>query len=302
MRATSSSLLIADQQHSIARTHWASARVSYTPYGYSGQRAYPQAESAFTGQVMEQITGHYLLGNGYRTYIPVLMRFSSPDSASPFGRGGVNAYAYTEADPINRSDPSGHSWAKRFRGGLSSLFRGRRRSSKIKGLDSQFPREAQLGAYQWRDAPLYEVHEDIVRNIIKNRIEQLQTLVHIPNTLAERSAFVAMSNNVKGKTVLIPDIGRALPERVHEVARNAKATREWTALSAIEGSYSARFFDPQFAKSFPDLHREIQSRTSRLHFSYPTSPGGYLRPDEKRLYLSYTASRAYRLRNNLDIR
>ncbi len=37
-----------------------------------------------------------MLGNGYRAYSPVLMRFNSPDSWSPFGEGGVNAYAYIE--------------------------------------------------------------------------------------------------------------------------------------------------------------------------------------------------------------
>ncbi len=36
------------------------------------------------------------------------MRFNSPDSLSPFGRGGLNAYAYCQGDPINRSDPGGH--------------------------------------------------------------------------------------------------------------------------------------------------------------------------------------------------
>jgi len=36
------------------------------------------------------------------------MRFNSPDSWSPFGEGGPNAYMYCGADPINRSDPTGH--------------------------------------------------------------------------------------------------------------------------------------------------------------------------------------------------
>jgi len=37
------------------------------------------------------------------------MRFTSPDGLSPFGKGGRNAYAYCEADPMNNVDPSGHS-------------------------------------------------------------------------------------------------------------------------------------------------------------------------------------------------
>ncbi|MFA0920552.1 RHS repeat-associated core domain-containing protein [Pseudomonas tremae] len=49
-----------------------------------------------------------MLGNGYRAYNPVLMRFHSQDSLSPFGEGGLNAYAYGEGDSVNRVDPTGH--------------------------------------------------------------------------------------------------------------------------------------------------------------------------------------------------
>ncbi|MFC9753074.1 RHS repeat-associated core domain-containing protein [Streptomyces sp. NPDC056921] len=37
-----------------------------------------------------------------------LARFHSPDSLSPFGDAGLNAYAYCLGDPINRVDPTGH--------------------------------------------------------------------------------------------------------------------------------------------------------------------------------------------------
>lgn len=77
---------------------------SYTPYGY--QRPQP-GRVGFAGQAPE-ITADYLLGNGYRLYNPVLMRFCAPDSWSPFGEGGLNAYAYCENNPVNRVDPSGH--------------------------------------------------------------------------------------------------------------------------------------------------------------------------------------------------
>ncbi|WP_434706426.1 RHS repeat-associated core domain-containing protein [Pseudomonas sp. Z1-12] len=52
------------------------------------------------------MTGHYLLGNGYRAFNPGLMRFNSPDSLSPFGEGGLNAYAYSVGDPVNRKTRS----------------------------------------------------------------------------------------------------------------------------------------------------------------------------------------------------
>ncbi|RMV69560.1 hypothetical protein ALP05_02115 [Pseudomonas caricapapayae] len=64
----------------------------------------------FNGELLDSITGHYLLGNGYRAYNPVLMRFNSPDSLSPFGKGGLNAYAYCAGDPVNRSDPDGREF------------------------------------------------------------------------------------------------------------------------------------------------------------------------------------------------
>lgn len=85
----------------------------YSPYGH--RRV---AESGllsllgFNGERPDVLTGHYLLGQGHRAYNPVLMRFNSPDSLSPFGEGGLNAYTYCENDPINNADPSGK--IKRF--------------------------------------------------------------------------------------------------------------------------------------------------------------------------------------------
>ncbi len=38
----------------------------------------------FGGEPLDPVTGCYLLGNGYRAYDPVLMRFHRPDSWSPF--------------------------------------------------------------------------------------------------------------------------------------------------------------------------------------------------------------------------
>ncbi|WP_459203166.1 RHS repeat-associated core domain-containing protein, partial [Pseudomonas fragariae (ex Marin et al. 2024)] len=72
-----------------------------------GHRAQGGPFSGFNGERADPVTGHYLLGNGYRAFNPVLMRFNRPDSLSPFGRGGLNAYAYCQGDPVNRSDPGG---------------------------------------------------------------------------------------------------------------------------------------------------------------------------------------------------
>jgi RHS repeat-associated protein len=69
------------------------------------------ARCGFDGLQQDPLSGHYHPGNGYRDVIPVLMRFSCPDSVSPFGAGGINPYAWCGGDPVNRADPDGHmSW------------------------------------------------------------------------------------------------------------------------------------------------------------------------------------------------
>lgn len=79
--------------------------ITYTAYGHKSQKC---GLLGFNGERTDPITGHYLLGNGYRAFNPVLMRFNSPDSLSPFGEGGINSYAYCEGDPVNFTDPTGH--------------------------------------------------------------------------------------------------------------------------------------------------------------------------------------------------
>jgi RHS repeat-associated protein len=68
----------------------------------------------FNGERTDPASGTYHLGNGYRAYNPVLMRFNCPDNLSPFGAGGINPYSYCAGDPVNYTDPSGHisgGWA-----------------------------------------------------------------------------------------------------------------------------------------------------------------------------------------------
>lgn len=62
----------------------------------------------YAGCSHDLITAGYPLGNGYRIYLPSLMRFTAPDAWSPFEQGGVNPYTYCAADPVTGRDPSGH--------------------------------------------------------------------------------------------------------------------------------------------------------------------------------------------------
>ncbi|WP_335945412.1 RHS repeat-associated core domain-containing protein [Pseudomonas sp. G166] len=110
--AVETTLLAADQQRSVL--HALDARqprpLAYTPYGHHSRESALLSLLGFNGERPDPVTGHYLLGNGYRAFNPVLMRFNSPDNLSPFGEGGLNAYVYCAADPVNRSDPTGHVW------------------------------------------------------------------------------------------------------------------------------------------------------------------------------------------------
>ncbi|EJN31570.1 RHS repeat-associated core domain protein-containing protein [Pseudomonas sp. GM78] len=86
--------------------------IAYTPYGH--RRHYNGLLSllGFNGERPDPVTGHYHLGNGYRQFNPILMRFNSPDSLSPFGKGGLNAYTYCLGNPILNTDPTGHGLDK----------------------------------------------------------------------------------------------------------------------------------------------------------------------------------------------
>ena len=81
----------------------------YAPYGYAPTSDSIQSALGYNGEYTDPVTGSYHLGNGYRAFSPALMRFTAPDSASPFGRGGLNTYVYCSGNPINAIDPGGHA-------------------------------------------------------------------------------------------------------------------------------------------------------------------------------------------------
>lgn len=70
----------------------------------------------YNGQLHEPAVRWQVLGNGYRVFNAVLMRFHSPDNESPFARGGIHAYAYCDGDPVNFADPTGRSLQHVFMG------------------------------------------------------------------------------------------------------------------------------------------------------------------------------------------
>ena len=105
-------LLVLDHRKSVLCTYEGTACASpaFGPYGYRSSDRHGPSILGFNGERLDPFTGHYILGNGYRTYSSVLMRFQSADHLSPFGKGGINGYMYCGGEPINRQDPSGKAF------------------------------------------------------------------------------------------------------------------------------------------------------------------------------------------------
>ena len=145
-------------------------RRSYTAYGQADSEGAAVGRLGYNGELAERDTGWQMLGNGYRAYNPVLMRFHSPDSLSPFGEGGLNAYAYVEGDPVNGADPTGHglfgTFIRFFTKAPSSL------SSKVKHLPksflmTKFGEGARLRTFTSKDALNLEKY--VARNAGKSK-------------------------------------------------------------------------------------------------------------------------------------
>ncbi|VVP29499.1 hypothetical protein PS862_04286 [Pseudomonas fluorescens] len=104
-----SQLLATDQKRCVLRVTDSAGPVQqvYTAYGHRWVESGLGSLLGFNGEAVDPVTRHYLLGNGHRAFNPVLMRFNSPDRLSPFGRGGLNPYAYCQGDPVNFTDPTG---------------------------------------------------------------------------------------------------------------------------------------------------------------------------------------------------
>jgi len=83
----SAMLLATDLQRSVLHTlekNHPRQSIAYSPYGHRLAENGLTSLLGFNGERWDPVTGHYLLGNGYRAFNPVLMRFDSPDSFSPF--------------------------------------------------------------------------------------------------------------------------------------------------------------------------------------------------------------------------
>ena len=128
----------------------------YTPFGSTARReVYPPAAATqahyYTGKPRDDETGLYYFGSRY--YDPALGRFTTPDAViqNPDNPQTLNRYSYTSNNPVNRVDPDGHSWWKKFTGWLSDVFEGAIRWLE-KVTNSKWYVDIEVGqSYQFQD-------------------------------------------------------------------------------------------------------------------------------------------------------
>jgi len=138
--------------------------IAYSAYGHRTQSASVNCHLGYNGERRETQTGWYLLGNGYRVFNSLLMRFHSPDNLSPFGKGGLNAYMYCVGDPINNVDPTGHTVFGFFSRGFRGLFGSNRLTTATPGAQ-ELPKVLRLNPHEkTRPTSLLPIRaKDVVR-------------------------------------------------------------------------------------------------------------------------------------------
>ncbi|PDS87301.1 RHS repeat-associated core domain-containing protein [Rhizobium sp. L18] len=105
-------------------------QTGYAAYGEAINTSF-QTKKSYIGERFDPETGLMYLNARY--YDPAFGRFISPDDWDPTKEGvGTNRYSYSENDPVNESDPNGHSinWGQR------STHIGSERSSRTGAITS----------------------------------------------------------------------------------------------------------------------------------------------------------------------
>ena len=216
-------------------------RRNYTPYGSFQSQGGPW--QAFADEHLDQASGCYLLGKGYRAYSPALMRFCSPDRVSPFHAGGCNAYAYCSADPINRADPSG----------AASIMKQRRPKpppTTSPGAAGTWPTQGQILDAVTQHAPTAANIAGAIGSVvgqmemIQNRISADQPILGRVASTSEFwvnsiSVVTAFSSAAEGSglpRVIVAATGvgayAELPSRISTLWQNSRSTVDFGVLAA----------------------------------------------------------------------
>jgi len=232
--------------------------IVYTPYGHR-----PDASAmpllGFNGELLNTAIGLYLLGIGYhRSYSPAHMRFTCPDSMSPFGDGGINAYAYCSNDPINKIDPSGHVnlWKA-----IGNLF-GRREklAQQVNIYNAQIEARANaIGRLKFPDQP--ETSQDYYSASIKMG-KSMAKLPQVSPLSGEAKKF--RDKHFKGKSPIIAEALSKLAEEASEKLndfrwqqrRFERRGEEYRSAASIRAHKEKRLKEEEARKTRDEIRRE----------------------------------------------
>jgi len=206
---TETTLLATDQTHSLLRT--VEQQLAFTAYGYHPAESGLSRLIGFNGECPDAITGHYLLGQGTRAFNPVLMRFNSPDELSPFGKGGINSYAYCGGDPINFSDPTGNVRFRPWNFPRPNRFQ----PWKSKGLDlssnTGFSSNRPASRLLATTAPAQTLEETNIFSIIPPEHAPKKSHLRAPKRTKQNEKSVANARNKRNNAREFDDLMRNNP-------------------------------------------------------------------------------------------
>lgn len=240
--AINTALLATDRQRSVLCTLDGTQplqRVAYSPYGYRPPLNALNNLPGFNGEHPDPVTGCYLLGNGYRAFNSVLMRFSGSDSLSPFEKGGLSSYAYCQADPTNSIDPSG-----RFPVRLLQAVKKISPSKNLSITMHSFPVDEVLAAtrHAMTNTPAGELAKTFPANFqykptrpsdIKAYADAGLDLLRIPRQNERAPGTVATVNSAAAHSLYSQ---HALQQQMPEISRVAQRLEE--AVSRLQGAIS----------------------------------------------------------------
>ncbi|WP_082481820.1 RHS repeat-associated core domain-containing protein [Pseudomonas sp. Leaf127] len=240
-----------------------SQRFAYTPFGHR-----PQAEGiGFNGELPDPLTGHYLLGNGYRAYNPVLMRFNSPDSLSPFGEAGPNTYTYCRNDPVNRHDPTGHldlNWdvALGYAWSMLAFSRG------IYAFHKAWPKTRNVLQGKWPKATAIDLPAVAAKQKAEAALDVTSTVVAMTQLASATLAFAGSTARLLGADARVYQgfMGAALLTGIPAFAVQALTPRIGTRLHAV---FTRQYEKKRMPVSIQTLSgcvtsQEMATRTLRL--------------------------------------
>ncbi|NAT15457.1 hypothetical protein CU666_02635 [Pseudomonas syringae pv. actinidifoliorum] len=273
-------LLATDQQRSVLQLVGKAGTepIAYSPYGHHPAESGLTSLLGFNGERRDPVTGHYLLGNGYRAYNPVLMRFNSPDSLSPFGEGGLNAYGYVGGDPVGFVDETGHMPFKKSWNNLPRL-----------AMHNPTAREESIRLYRVWDRPIKRNVKALNRNTPSPLVNELAaTTAHTSagpdSPIASTSNYSAGASSPRGASLSEQELKNTRARLSYRLAggmsdsehtaKNTLTIRQSRVAAAKKMKEYYRGSDVNHFKFFKEVlkreRRELKDYSKALYVSHPS--------------------------------